>query len=44
VIEFMVEARDFSCRQSIQGDPGVHPASYLMGTRGCFHRGEATEV
>jgi len=33
-IQIPIGARDFSILQGVQTDAGVHPASYLAGTRG----------
>jgi hypothetical protein len=35
-IRFLVGARNFSLHHHVQNGSGVHPASYLIGTRGSF--------
>jgi hypothetical protein len=40
-VRFPASARDFSLLHSVQTGSGAHPASYTMGTRGCFPGGKA---
>jgi hypothetical protein len=40
-VRFPTRAGNFSLHHRVQTGSGVHPASYLMGTRGSFPGGEA---
>jgi hypothetical protein len=44
MVWFPAEVVDFSLHHSIQTGSGAHPASCIIGTRGCFPRGEMTET
>jgi hypothetical protein len=35
-VRFSAEAGNFSLPHRVQNGSGAHPASYPMGTRGCF--------
>jgi hypothetical protein len=35
-VQFPARAGNFSLHHRVQNGSGVHPASYPMGTRGCF--------
>jgi hypothetical protein len=39
-VRFPAGAGNFSLRYRVQNGSGIHPASYPMGTRGSFPRGE----
>jgi hypothetical protein len=43
-VRFPAGAGNFSLHHRIQNGPGAHPASYLMGTRGCFPGGKAASA
>jgi hypothetical protein len=40
-VRFPARASDSSLPHSVQNDSGAHPASYSMGTGGCFPAGKA---
>jgi hypothetical protein len=40
-VRFPTGAGNFSLHHRVQNGPGVHPASYPMGTRGSFPGGKA---
>jgi hypothetical protein len=40
-VRFPVRAGRFSLHHSVKNGSGAHPASYAMGTRGCFPGGKA---
>jgi hypothetical protein len=43
-IRFLVGAGNFSLHHHIQNSSGTYPASYPMGTRGCFPAGKVARV
>jgi hypothetical protein len=40
-VRFPAGTRDSSLLHNVHTDPGAHPASYPMGTGGCFPGGKA---
>jgi hypothetical protein len=41
MVRFPAGVRDFSFHHRVQNGSGAHPASFPMGTRGCFAGGKA---
>jgi hypothetical protein len=43
-VRFSAKAGDFSLHHCVQNGSGVHPASYPMGTSGCFAGGRVARA
>jgi hypothetical protein len=43
-VQFLAGAGNFSLHHRVQNGSGAHPASYPMGTRGCFPGGKAARA
>jgi hypothetical protein len=43
-VRFLAGAGNFSLNHRVQNGSGAHPASYTMGTRGCFPERKAASA